>query len=107
MHNIFTNLPPCPTHGEAFETLLSHHHITVERIVSASFNHGRWMEQEQDEWVLLLQGEATLNVAGDVMALQCGDYLFLKARTPHRVINTSAQALWLAMHITSCKHLPA
>jgi cupin 2 domain-containing protein len=55
--------------------------------------------QPQDEWVVLVHGEAVLRVAGESVALASGDHLFLPARVPHSVERVSAGAIWLAVHV--------
>ncbi|WP_462320562.1 cupin domain-containing protein [Halochromatium sp.] len=58
-------------------------------------------DQAQDEWVLLLSGEARLEIAGEAISLSSGDYLFIPAYTPHRLLQTSAEpgCTWLAIHL--------
>lgn len=96
--NLFTNASP-PLKGEDFKTLLSHRNLVVERIVSSADITPTEYVQTQDEWVLLLQGEAMLSVAGERVGLNSGDYLFLPANTPHTVEKVSEGALWLALHL--------
>ena len=55
--------------------------------------------QAQDEWVVLLRGEATLEVAGEAVELSTGDYIFLPSGTAHTVKSASESALWLAVHL--------
>lgn len=98
MGNLYEDALP-PAEGERFDTLLSHQGLVIERIVSTSKIESQEYVQEQDEWVVLLTGEATLDVAGREMALKAGDYLFLPARTPHTVRQVSDGALWLAVHL--------
>lgn len=98
MGNLFTDAAP-PAEGERFDTLLRHGNLVVERIVSASEITPREYVQQQDEWVVLLQGEAQLDVDGRHVALASGDYLFLPAGTPHTVKRTSQGALWMAVHL--------
>ncbi len=49
--------------------------------------------------VVLLRGEATVEMAGRIHALSTGDHLFIPAGTPHVVKSTSDGALWLAVHL--------
>lgn len=90
-----------PTNGEAFATLLQCRNVRIERILSSDCPDPVLYDQTQDEWVLLLQGEARLQVGEDEIQLGPGDYLFLPAHTPHRVLSTSTVplCLWLAVHI--------
>ncbi|WP_325345100.1 cupin domain-containing protein [Xylophilus sp.] len=96
--NLFRDARP-PAHGERFDTLLHHRNLLVERIVSAAGTTPTAYVQPQDEWVVLLQGAATLTVDGRTVELAAGDHLFIPARTPHTVERTSQGALWLAVHL--------
>lgn len=96
--NLFLDAKPS-VRGEKFETLLTHKNLVVERIVSSAETEPVEYVQAQDEWVLLVQGTARLRMAGEVLALKAGDYLFIPAGIPHRVESTSNGALWLAVHL--------
>lgn len=96
--NLFVDANP-PAEGERFEALLSHKNLVVERIVSSARITPAEYVQTQDEWVAMIQGEATLEVAGASVELRSGDYLFLPAGTPHSVRRVSEGALWLAIHL--------
>lgn len=96
--NLFTDAAP-PHNGERFDTILSHRNLVVERIVSSAAITPKEYVQTQDEWVLLVRGEAVLQVAGESVSLKAGDYLFLPAGVPHTVERTSEGAMWLAVHL--------
>ncbi|QLG88996.1 cupin domain-containing protein [Chitinibacter bivalviorum] len=96
--NLFRDTAP-PLEGERFETLLSHKGLLIERIISSPRIAATEYIQSQDEWVVLLQGEATLDVAGEQIELKAGDYVFLAAQTPHTVQKVSDGAVWLAVHL--------
>jgi len=98
IRNFFTDAVP-PSEAERFDTLLSARNLVIERIVSSSAIASEQMVQRQDEWVLLLQGEATLRVADASVELRSGDYLFLPAGVPHAVERVSHGAIWLAVHL--------
>lgn len=97
------NLPnplPCV---EVFETLAETSGCRVERIISTGqvTPPGTWLEQDWDEWVVLLKGEATLGFADQPgQRLVAGDHLLIPAGTRHRVEQTSQHppCLWLAVH---------
>ena len=66
-------------------------------------------DQEDDEWVVVLQGEAQLQFEGEASPrhLNAGDYVLIPAHTRHRVASTSATrgtdgsftpTVWLAVH---------
>lgn len=99
-HNLFTDIPKL-IEGEDFATILQCRNVKIERILSSSQPESIVYNQPQDEWVLLIQGGATLMINQDKIQLQKGDYLFIPAYTPHQVIKTSINPLciWLAIHI--------
>ena len=102
MDNIFT-LPDFLHNQEFFETILSTPCVKIERIISTGQTtpEGTWYDQQQDEWVILLQGEAQLSYEdGSQINLTTGDYLLLKAHQKHRVESTCSNppCIWLAVH---------
>nr|MBF0683031.1 cupin domain-containing protein [Pseudomonas sp.] len=98
MGNLFADFE-VPLDGERFDALLSHRNLMVERIISSADITPTDYVQSQDEWVVLLLGKATLEVAGEAVELRSGDYLFLPAGTPHVVRRVTNGALWLAVHL--------
>ena len=98
MDNLFNDRTP-PQEGERFDELLRHKGLVIERIISSSrIAHERYV-QTQDEWVLLLQGTAEIEIDGKTESLRAGDYVFLPANTPHSVKQVSDGAVWLAVHL--------
>ncbi|HTA65393.1 MAG TPA: cupin domain-containing protein [Xanthomonadaceae bacterium] len=96
--NLYADADP-PVDGERFETLLNHRNLVVERIVSSAAIVPTDYVQPQDEWVVLVKGEAILDVDGRSIHLQPGDHLFLPARVPHSLERVSEGAIWLAVHL--------
>ena len=96
--NLFADAAP-PEEGERFETILSHRNLVIERITSSAALTLREYVQTQDEWVVLVRGEAQLRVAGEPVVLEAGDHLFLPAGMPHTVECVSDGAIWLAVHL--------
>ena len=96
--NLFDNIPDI-LQGEDFSELLKCRNIVIERIVSSDIPDQTIYNQSQDEWVILIQGKAELKINGDVIHLKTGDYLFIPAHTPHQVLSTSDNCIWLAVHI--------
>ena len=96
--NLFNDLPTLLT-GEDFATILNCQNVVIERIVSSNQPDNKIYQQSQDEWVILMQGLAKLKMNNDVISLKAGDYLFIKAQTLHQVMETSANCIWLAIHI--------
>ena len=102
MNNIF-NLPSSLPNQEIFESIVSTDSILIERIISTGQTTplGECYDQDKDEWVILLQGEAALSYAdGSQIRLTAGDYLFIPAHQKHRVEYTSSTppCIWLAVH---------
>ena len=98
--NVLSPLPS-PNTGEVFDELLRCRNLRVERIVSSPTPEPTLYDQPQDEWVLLLQGAASLEIADERVELGAGDHLLIPAHTPHRVLATSAEprCVWLAVHL--------
>lgn len=101
--NLLGDLPDAHQ-AEVFEILLQHGGLKIERIVSLgqSTPEGQWYDQEHDEWVLVIAGEALLQIAGEEAArrLEPGDWLHLPAHCRHRVVWTppDRETVWLALH---------
>ena len=91
-----------PAEGaESFETLLAEGGMVIERIAShrAASPEGFWYDQPGTEFVLLARGSATLGFTDDERIMTAGDWAVLPAGCRHRVVATSADALWLAVHL--------
>ena len=102
MANIF-ELPSSLPNKELFESLVFTDDIKIERIISTGqvTPSGEWYDQDRDEWVILLQGEAVLSYDnGSIIKLVAGDYLSIPAHQKHRVEDTSFEppCIWLAIH---------
>ncbi|OYQ66616.1 cupin [Pseudanabaena sp. SR411] len=102
MPNIY-KLPQEVSQLEKFEQIVSGKNIQIERIVSTGETtpSGQWYDQELDEWVILLQGEAELSYTDYTrIKIKAGDYLLIPAHTKHRVEYTSIEpaCIWLAVH---------
>lgn len=83
--------------SEIFSTLFQNDSLKIEAIRSWLKTPGEIYNQVQDEWVLLLSGEAQLEIETLEINLKPGDYLFIPRHTPHRVLSTSQNALWLGV----------
>ena len=99
--NLFENIPESAPE-EVFTELLSAEGVRVERIVSFGqvSPEGFWYDQPENEWILLLEGSATLAFQEKPSVdLKPGDYLKLPARCRHRVEKTSekCRTVWLAI----------
>ena len=103
-NNIFAQIPE-QLPEELFECIIKQDNIVIERIVSNGHISpvGQWYDQARDEWVILLQGKATLLFEKDqnLISLAPGDYLLIPAHTRHRVEWTlpDFNTIWLAVHL--------
>ncbi len=88
-----------PEDGEEFTTLLEHKNIKINRIVSSAYVEPVEYMQDEDEWIVVVEGEATLLLNNEEKTLKKGDTLFIPAKTPHKVLKTKNNTLWLAVHI--------
>ena len=98
--NLFKNAE-APRQGERLETLLAHKNLVIERIVSSASVPPTEYVQTQDEWVAMIRGHATLELAGETILLESGDCIFLPSGTRHTVRRVSEGALWLTVHLHS------
>lgn len=102
MKNLFQLPDPLPP-NEQFDDLITDNGVKIERIVSAGQTtpKGQWYDQDRDEWVTLLQGQATLAFEdGQTQKLNAGDHILILAHQKHRVTHTSTDppCIWLAVH---------
>ena len=103
MKNLFTGIPDDPS-NELFDTLLEADCLRVERIVSCgqSSPPGFWHDQDQAEWVVVLQGAARLRLIDQEKPIELhpGDWVNIGAHVKHRVEWTTPDGptIWLAIH---------
>ncbi|WP_299492035.1 cupin domain-containing protein [Acaryochloris sp. IP29b_bin.137] len=102
MNNIFADLPK-NLEQEVIELLASSETIRIERIISKgqTTKIGEWYDQSQDEWVLVLKGEALLSIEGrEIIRLTEGSYINIPAHQKHRVdwTDPTQETLWLAIY---------
>ena len=73
----------------------------MERIVSRgqASPPDFWYDQNEDEWVMLMTGTATVAFADRRVKLCAGDWLRIPAHCRHRVASTSEDAVWLAVFL--------
>lgn len=94
------HLPPLPA-DEITEVLTQTATCRIERILSWGqvSPDGFWYDQDEDEWVTLLQGKAELDLGHKRITLQAGQSYMLPAHLRHRVTYTSAQppCIWLCV----------
>ena len=106
LDNLFEHLPSPREDGEeAVEEILRRQDVRLERIVShgQASAEGFWYDQDEDEWVLVLEGQAELRFEDpdEWVTLRAGDHLLIHAHRRHRVESTTSPTVWLALWIPS------
>lgn len=100
--NLFDSIPE-NINEEIFTEILHRENLRVERIIS----HGHsspadgWFDQSENEWVMVLKGEAKIFMQGDHhVHLKPGGHLTIPAHTKHKVTWTKpgTETVWLAIH---------
>ncbi len=90
---------------EVCETLVAARDLRIERIISTgqATPEGEWLDQDRDEWVILLHGGAALRFDGEESerVMKPGDRILISAGQSHRVAWTTAAepAVWLAVSL--------
>jgi cupin 2 domain-containing protein len=95
--NIYDYLTP--QSGETHTTLLEHKNIKINRIASSDDLDEKVYIQAEDEWLVVIEGQATLILNDEKTTLIKGDTLFIPSKTPHRVLSTQNGTVWLTVHI--------
>ena len=97
---LFNNVPE-KLPAEMVDVLAQSDQVRVERIVSTGHSspEGFWYDQEEHEWVAVLQGHARLTFEDETIDLEVGDWVNIPAGKKHRVEATSATepTIWLAV----------
>lgn len=101
--NLYDGAEAAATKFEQFDEILESGDFLIERIISSGqfTPEGKWLMQDRDEWVVLLEGNASISFRNnDPVEMVSGDHIFIPARTEHRVERTSIdpKCLWLAVH---------
>ena len=98
MHNLFEYELP-DVDSENFQTLLNHKNVEIKTIISNTLSTPQTFTQECDEWVVVLQGCAKIEMDGIIHKLKKGDSLFIEANKLHRLLKTKKVVVWLAVYI--------
>ncbi|HDS16574.1 MAG TPA: cupin domain-containing protein [Proteobacteria bacterium] len=101
--SLLTNIPHYLPQ-EVFETICRGDNLRIERILSwgQASPEGFWFDQDDNEFVVLIQGRALLRIEGrkEPLRLEPGDYINLAAHVKHRVEWTEPDAvtIWLVIY---------
>ena len=99
--NIYGSIPK-DLNNEALDEIFHTQGIRIERIISKGHTspENGWCDQEENEWVMVLEGSGTLTFEdGSVAHLSKGDHINIPAHCKHRVSWTDPNQLtiWLAV----------
>ncbi len=102
MSNLFEDLPTTALPDELVNVLAGNSNVRIERIVSNGHAspEGFWFDQKEHEWIVVLQGEATLTFDdGESLQMTRGIHTLIPAHRKHRVEWTSHDepTIWLAV----------
>jgi len=98
MANLFKfDLPELDS--EKFQTLLSNDKVEIKTIVSNTLKTAQTFTQDYDEWVVVLQGCAKIEINGVVHKLTKGDTFFIEANAKHTLLKTKKVVVWLAVYM--------
>ena len=102
LSNIFESMPANPD-AEVVDLIAQNKNAKIERIISRGQTSPAtgWYDQEKDEWVLVLKGEAIISFDnGKEVNLKTGDHINISAHTKHKVkwTDPETETVWLAVH---------
>ena len=101
MPNLFDDIPDSLPE-EIIQTILGKTNLRIERIVSHGHvsPEGLWYDQEQHEFVVLLQGAARLRFEDEMIEMKPGTFINIPAHRRDRVEWTKPgePTVWLAIH---------
>ncbi len=104
--NFFSDIPT-DLHTELVESVVQRNFLKIERILSSgqASEPGFWYDQEWDEWVLVVTGEAGLRFENspNILHMKAGDHVLIPAHCRHRVewTSQSEKTFWVAVHFRS------
>jgi cupin 2 domain-containing protein len=101
MKNIFDAIPG-NIDTEIIERIIDCENVKIERIISKGHTSPDtgWYDQAENEWVLVLKGEAVLQFAdGSTLPMKAGDHINIAAHKKHRVqwTDPDTETIWLAV----------
>lgn len=98
--NLF-DIEKIPNSEELVTVLTESKNVRIERIVSSgqTSSEGFWYDQNENEFVALLQGEAVISYEDGSIILKAGDTVLIPAHKKHRVDFTSVEppCVWLCV----------
>jgi len=98
--NLF-DINKIPNNNELIEILAESENFRIERIISSGHfsPEGFWYDQNENEFVALLQGEAIITFEDGSTKIKAGDTVVIPAHKKHRVDFTciNPPCVWLCV----------
>ncbi len=99
--NIYDSIPKDPE-TEVYDEIIRTPGVRIERIISKGHTspENGWYDQEENEWVMVLEGSGTLTFEdGSAAHLSKGDHINIPAHCKHMVSWTDPNQLtiWLVV----------
>jgi len=101
-NNIFSSIPE-DIPDEITEQIINSGTVRIERIISngQSSPDNFWYDQDENEWVIVLQGQAEILFENElkIISLKTGDFINIPAHAKHKVKRTAENmaTIWLAV----------
>lgn len=93
--------------GESTNLVANGSNWRIEQILSGRLEAPIDDCLDHDEWFVLLEGGAVIEVQGSPETLGSGDWMHLDPGVPHRVLATQPGTVWLAVHSKAQSQAPA
>lgn len=106
MGQVREGLHPSPdlpsTNSAKIESIAETVDVRVERVTSRgqASASGVYCPQSDNEWLIMVKGQTTLEIGTDTVNLIAGDYVFIPSNTRNRVQSTSPNedTVWVAVY---------
>jgi cupin 2 domain-containing protein len=72
--------------------------LSVHHILSGPLPGPVHYRQDEDEFALVIEGAASLEVEGQVLDMGSGDWVWLPAGTEHSLLSAEPGTRWLTVH---------
>jgi len=86
-----------PASGERVDVVIRVGGLAIEQISTGALSGPVDYRQDQDEWVMVLEGGAVLEVDGEAMDLAPRSWVHLPAGIPHRLVSVVVPTTWLTV----------
>jgi cupin 2 domain-containing protein len=87
-----------PARGETVFEVVSGGGLDIRQVLSGDLGGPVDYLQPDDEWALVVTGSARLAIGEVVVELGPGDWAWLPAGTPHRLLSTEPGTSWVTVH---------